>query len=65
MIHAVSEIIKHPIVKDHYKVIVTRQEPEVNNNKVYNQEVSGSIESVKWFRGAIIEKMNQQNIRGK
>ena len=64
MIYAVSSIFENPKLKDYYKVVVTRQEPEVNNNKVYNQEVSGSLDSVKWFRDSIIKKMKKQNERG-
>lgn len=63
MIHSVSLMIKHPQLKDYYKIIITRQEPEVNNNQVYQQEVSGSYKSVKWFRNAVVLKMNQQHNR--
>ena len=63
MIHAVSSILKNPNLKDYYKIIITRQEPEINNNKIYHQEVSGSLESVRWYYNEILKQLKQQNTK--
>lgn len=57
MIHSVSSIKKHPILKDFCWIEIERQEPEINNNKIYIQKVMGSKESVKWFRNSAVIQM--------
>ena len=63
MIYNVSPMMVFPMIKDHWKIVITRQEPEVNDGKIYKQEVSGSYESVMWFRENILEQIKRQNNR--
>lgn len=60
MIHSVSSIKKHPKLKDFCWIEIKRQEPEIDNNKIYIQKVMGSYESVKWFRNNAVIKMYRE-----
>lgn len=60
MIFHVSEIMQNKHIKDYCKIAITRQEININNNQIYDQEVSGSYESVKWFRDNILEQIKKQ-----
>ena len=61
MIYDVSPIQKHPILDDFCCIFIKRQEPGINDNKVYIQKVMGSKKSVKWFRQNILIQMYRQN----
>lgn len=63
MIYDVSPMMVFPMIKDYWKIVITRQEPEVNGGKIYKQEVSGSYGSVMWFRENILEQIKRQNNR--
>lgn len=63
MIYDVSPIQKHPILDDFCCIFITRQEPEINDNKVYVQKVMGSKKSVKWFRQNILKQIETQKTR--
>ena len=60
MVYEVSQIQKHPKLKDFCWIEVKRQEPEINNNQVYIHKVMGSQKSVEWFRNNLIIKMSYQ-----
>lgn len=63
MIYSVSSIKKHPKLNDFCWIEIKRQEPEVNNNKIYIQKVMGSKGSVEWFRQNILKQIEAQNTR--
>ena len=60
MIFQVSEIMQNKHLKDYAKIVITRQETGICNNQIFNQEVSGSYESVKWYRQNILEQIKKQ-----
>ena len=63
MIYSVSSIKKHPKLKDFCWIEIKRQEPEIDNNKIYIQKVMGSKGSVEWFRQNILKQIEAQNTR--
>jgi len=60
MIFRVSDIMVNKNLKDYAKIIITRQESGINNNQIFEQEVSGSYESVNWYRQNILKQIQNQ-----